>query len=270
MGAAGRDLVVSSTSRKEASPSEQGVRCEEEPPGFTPGGVYVSRKSESTRVKHPAARPNRIQDIASCATIKFSLTPLALVCLGLAGAGSVCAQQRELDLRKVAGEEHVVAFCGRPSPDSAAAVPAHAFLAFSHKTGAGDREYLAVGTVSGVQPKALLGFSTAIAPVPARLSEPNYAALQQRCLSLLVDRADYQRSMRLARRSLEAMASSAPAQPVAVAYGLPAEECVKLFVNVANGFAERGVKVPERRDAELPLSYLRRLIDQNVGAARAE
>jgi hypothetical protein len=203
--------------------------------------------------------------MVSAATIKFSLTSLALACLALA-ARSGGAQQRELDLRKVAGDEHAVVLCARPSPDSAAAVPAHAFVAFSYKTGAGDREYLAVGTVSGVQPKALLGFSTVFSPIPARLSEPDYAALKQRCLSLLVDRADFQRSVRLARRSLEAMASAVPAQPVAVAYQLPAEECVKLFVSVAGAFGERGVKVPERREGELPLSYLRRLIDQNAGA----
>src|SRR5690242_18703398 len=74
-----------------------------------------------------------------------------------------------------------LSFCARPFPDSALGIPPHAFVALNTVDPAQKRVFHAVGTVKGVQPRALLGHAALLSPVPETLSTPAYASLMQNC-----------------------------------------------------------------------------------------
>jgi len=175
------------------------------------------------------------------------------------------ASARELDLRKTADPEGVYSlnFCARPFPDSGLSIPPHAYIAWSQLFPTGKRSYKAVGTVTGVQPRALLGFATSVNPVPPEISQPIYTSLSERCLTLIVSKADYQRTMRLGQASLAQIDSAMPTQPVSAVYSLPPDECVNMFSAVMKSFADRGIGLPKRGGNEPPLAYLRRLVEIN-------
>jgi hypothetical protein len=157
-----------------------------------------------------------------------------------------------------------LSFCARPFPDSALAVPPHAFVAFSHASATGKRFVQAIGTATLAPSNTLLGFSTKISPIPAELEEQAQAMLTERCLTLMLNRAEYQHIMHLAGISSTAKASETSVQPVSANYGLSAEGCVELFVRVITPFRNRNVALTPRSDSEPPLAYLRRVIDQNT------
>lgn len=187
---------------------------------------------------------------------------LLLVGLGLS---ALLVHGRELDIRaRPAGDEtYSVNFCARPSPDSVLGVPPHAFVGLGQRTAPGQRGFVAVGTVPGIQPKALVGFSKLIEPVPTTLDDEGYASVLQNCFSVIAGHSEFEHARRLAQAALARMSTAAPAGQVGVAYGLPAEESAKLFARVARLFTGRGMKLPPRRESEPPLAYMRRVIDQN-------
>ena len=159
-----------------------------------------------------------------------------------------------------------LSFCARPSPDSGLAIPSHAFVSWSQVPAAGKRGYKAVGTVSGLQPKALVGFSRSITPVPMELTQGDYVSLVERCLNLLVSKTDYQRALKLGQSSLAQIASTIPSQSVSAVYSLPPEDCLTMFVEVMKLFGNKGIALPPRRPSEMPLAYMRRLVEQNATA----
>ena len=180
--------------------------------------------------------------------------------------GLVYSQARELDLRKRADPDgtYSLSFCARPFPDSALSVPPHAFVAFSHLSATGKRFVRAIGTATLASSNTLLAFSTKISPIPAELEEQAQAMLTERCLTLMVNRAEYQHIMRLAETSSTGEASATSVQPISANYGLSAEGCVELFVRVITPFRDRTVALTPRGHSEPPLAYLRRVIDQNT------
>ncbi len=186
--------------------------------------------------------------------------------LVLLGSVASAAPLKEADLRKAADSDGVVrslTFCARPSPDSGLSIPPYAAVGWGQRIASSKYLYQAIGAVPGIQPKALLGFSRAITPIPADLSQDEYAAIMDRCFTLIVSKADFQRALRLGNAALAQIAVTMSTQPVSAAYGLTPEQCVKLVVDIMKMFDARSVRPPPRGGSEPPLAYLRRTIEQN-------
>jgi|RhiMethySRZTD1v2_1073278.scaffolds.fasta_scaffold1616184_1 hypothetical protein len=165
------------------------------------------------------------------------------------------------------GVAYRLSFCARAFPDSALGIPPHAFLALNTVDPAQKRVFHAVGTVRGVQPRALLGHAAMLTPVPAALSTPDYGALMQNCLVVPVSRAEYQVAERLVVGQVEQMALTIPKADIYGVYGLAPEDCSALFVKVLKSLSKKGLLVPKQFPSEPPIGYLRRLIDQNLRPA---
>jgi hypothetical protein len=157
-----------------------------------------------------------------------------------------------------------VSFCARPFPDSALGIPPHAFLALNTVDPAQKRVFHAVGTVKGVQPRALLGHAAMLNPVPVALSTPDYAALMQNCLIVPLTRAEYQAAERIASAQVAQMSLTIPKLDVYGVYGLTPEDCADLFVKVLKSLSKKSLIVPNPFPSEPSIGYLRRLIDQNL------
>ncbi|MGY4816785.1 hypothetical protein ACVNP3_12700 [Pseudomonas chlororaphis subsp. piscium] len=181
---------------------------------------------------------------------------------------SVTAQtgpHKKLDLRVKSdsdGLEREVLICARPS--GTAAIPGHMFLAFStHSAASGQRTYYTVGhTTSAPVPQTLLTYTGLIQNVSGYITEERYTHAQEQCLVLAVNQVDYDRAFTLARPSIEqVIGNKTPIGPLLLAYSLGANDCMGLAIGAAKVF--QGVKVPERKATELPMDYVRRLIDSN-------
>jgi hypothetical protein len=186
-----------------------------------------------------------------------------IVLLGMLLWASVAA--KTLDYRTLSDPagEYDIAFCARPSPDSTGK-PGHAFVAFSHKGVGGDRDFLALGhTVSAGTAVASAGWSYWGAPVPGRLKEERYTAIKQACLVVKVDRKDYDSGIARIVDPLAKLGLSRPGDIVFESYRLGAEDCIAFMVSVANLLKPKGLKVPDRGGAELPMNYMGRFIAAN-------
>ena len=184
-----------------------------------------------------------------------------LLCLPLAAAAAAGFDPREIPTDGIA---YRVSFCARAFPDSALGVPPHAFLALNTVDPAQKRVFHAVGTVKGVQPRALLGSSAMLTPVPVTLNSSDYSALMQNCLVVPVSRAEYQAAERLVNAQVGQMALTIPKTDIYGVYGLTPEDCSGLFVKVLKSLPKKGLVVPPQFPSEPPIGYLRRLVDQNL------
>lgn len=156
-----------------------------------------------------------------------------------------------------------VAFCGRPSPD-ASGKPGHAFVSYSHKKVGGDRDFLAIGHT--VPPGAGVGgvtWSYFGGAVPGLLKEELYTSVKQNCLDVQVNQADYQRARALAADPLVKMGLTTTEGVVFQAYRLGSQDCMGFLIEVAQTLRSRGLKVPDRGAAELPMAFVQRLMDAN-------
>jgi hypothetical protein len=157
-----------------------------------------------------------------------------------------------------------LSFCARPFPDSALGIPPHAFVALNSVDPAQKRVFHAVGTVKGVQPRALLGHAALLSPVPETLSTPAYASLMQNCLIVPLTKPEYQSAERYVAAQLAQMALTVPKADVYGIYGLAPDNCSELFVKMLKSLPKKGLIVPNPFPSEPAIGYLRRLIDQNL------
>jgi len=175
------------------------------------------------------------------------------------------AQAHTFDFRTRADPavRYTLAICARPSPDSAGGIPAHAFLVWREAGEHGERVTKAVGYAANEGLKVVM-----VAPNPEATSSPlpqgTSVFAERRCLELLVDKREFAAAGNLAEPFFKRV-GSAETEPASVTVqGLGQEEASKFITEVAVRFSTRGLYVPARRPGELPLAYVRRLIDANA------
>lgn len=173
---------------------------------------------------------------------------------------------RTLDLRvhsEPDGADYSLSVCTRPSPGSTK-LPGHAFVGYSRLPRLGGREYLAVGHTSNAGLGAIILTYLGIKPaVDGSIQDEIYTSTQEQCLVLLVNRADHQTALEAARDVVSGtLPSFTPTRHTILRYTLGSQDCVGFVLRVLEPFRSAGkVRVPSRAATELPLPYLRRIID---------
>ena len=105
--------------------------------------------------------------------------------------------------------EFDLAFCSRPSPDSAKGWPGHAFVSFSWKRPNGDRDFTAIGhTVTPGTSVPAATWSLFGSPISGWLRDERYTAVLQNCLEVRVNKEDYDRAHALTQSPLQALGLS--------------------------------------------------------------
>lgn len=181
-----------------------------------------------------------------------------------AASSSVVVYGKTVDLRNQTdgdGGTREVSFCARPSPDKPG-LPGHAFIAFSETTKDGKRTFRAIGHTVFSAGEALLSY-TGLVTADGALVDEKYTSIKQQCLTIQVNKADYQKSYGLVAQPLKAIGVVLDeTKPIQKAYSLAAEDCVGFLITQANLFTPK-VVVPLRNNGELPMNYVRRFIDAN-------
>lgn len=189
---------------------------------------------------------------------------LNCVLLPIVFASSSLALAKNLDLRNKTdydGGSREISLCARPSPDKPG-LPGHAFIAFSETTKDGRRTFRAIGHTVFSIGEALLSYAGPVTAAGALVDE-KYTSIKQQCLTLQVNKADFERSYGLAAQPLKAIGIVFDeTKPIQKTYSLAAEDCVGFLITQAQLFDPK-VVVPSRNSSELPLNYVRRLIDAN-------
>lgn len=179
-------------------------------------------------------------------------------------SSSVVAYGKTVDLRNETdgdGGSREVSFCARPSPDKPG-LPGHAFIAFSETTKDGKRTFRAIGHTVFSAGEALLSY-TGLVTADGALVDEKYTSIKQQCLTLQVNKADYQKAYGLAAQPLKVIGVVLDeTKSIQKAYSLAAEDCVGFMITQAKLFAPK-VSVPSRNNGELPMNYVRRFIDAN-------
>lgn len=177
---------------------------------------------------------------------------------------SLSAQAKTIDIRKSTdadGKVREISFCSRPSPDKPG-LPGHAFIAFAETPKSGAITFRAVGHTVFSAKEAILSYGGLIDATGALVNE-KYTSVKQQCLTLQVNKADYDASYSLASQPLSNIGVKFDeTKPVQKSYSLGADDCVGFMVAQAQQFSS-AITVPARKSNELPLPYIRRLIDAN-------
>lgn len=164
------------------------------------------------------------------------------------------------------GGDREISICARPSPDTAKNLPGHVFVAYSLRQKSGARLYLAVGHTTFAPPARTLITYFGAAPVSGHLQEELYTSSKEECLVLKVNEADFNRAYQLSRPFLPPGNFTPDPRnwsPVLLAYTLGENDCMGFATGVARSFESRGLTVPQRGSTELPLQYVRRMIQAN-------
>lgn len=167
---------------------------------------------------------------------------------------------KEIDLRTMsdATGDYDISLCARPSPT--VDVPGHAFVVYSHKPPSKDRKILAVGfTTSSGPAKAALSYKGWLTKADGYLGEERYTSVNEQCLLAHVDKKVFEQAWSLAHPFVSIPGLSDLRWTGA--YTLAQNDCITFMSSVAGSL--KGVKLPERGVTELPLAYLRRVIDSN-------
>ncbi|MBF4989473.1 hypothetical protein [Methylophilus sp. 14] len=154
-----------------------------------------------------------------------------------------------------------ISFCARPSPDKPG-LPGHAFIAFSETSKNGKRVFRAIGHTVFSVGEALLSY-TSLVTADGALMDEKYTSIKQECLTLQVNKADFDKSYGLVAQPLQIIGVTFDeTKPIQKSYSLAANDCVGFLIKQAQLYSPK-ITVPSRNNGELPLNYLRRLIDAN-------
>jgi hypothetical protein len=190
--------------------------------------------------------------------LRQALSPLLFLL-----AASAQAHTFDFRTRPDADARYSIAICARPSPDSAGGIPAHAFLVWREMDEHREHVTKAVGYAANEGLKVVMASpnsGTSSSPLPQGTS----VFAVRLCLELLVDKREFAAAGNLAQPFFKRV-GSAETEPASVTvHGLGQEEASKFIAEVAVRFSARGLYVPARRPGELPLAYVRRLIDVNA------
>jgi hypothetical protein len=195
---------------------------------------------------------------------------MRLVCAAFVGylafAAGADAKTINLSTRSEADGQYEIAFCARKSPTDRGGevkIPGHMFVAYSHSDLVGERDFLAIGhTIQADVGRSEAAWSY-FEPVAGRLKEEHYTSISQRCLAVIVNKEDYEAALEMTRNPLDRMGITRGNAPILEAYSLSENDCMTFALDVAGFLKNRGLKVPERGTAELPLDYMNRLIVAN-------
>jgi len=202
-----------------------------------------------------------VMELASGAGTMLSRV-LSLLLFLLAAA----AQAHTFDFRTRADADarYSIAICARPSPDSAGGIPAHAFLVWRETGEHGEHVTKAVGYAANERLKAVMASAASSAINSSQLTQGTSVPAVRSCLELLVDKREFAAAGNLAEPFFKRVGSAETEPASATVQGLGQEEASKFITEVAVRFSTRGLYVPARRPGELPLAYVRRLIDANA------
>ncbi len=193
-------------------------------------------------------------------TLGFGLLLSALPCLA--------GPHKTLDLRnktEVDGGEREISICARPSPDASLNLPGHMFVGYSLRMPGRPRAYVALGHTTHAPPTdALLSYLRVFPPVAGSISDERYTATLERCLVMKVGKADFEAAYALATaRAASFTPNPANWPPTSLSYRLGSQDCMHYAISVAELFKSKGLRIPQRGATEMPLAYVRRLIEAN-------
>ena len=189
-----------------------------------------------------------------------STVPWVLVALAMpAGANHFDFRtQPDADVR------YSIAICARPSPDSASGIPAHAFAVWREVNDGGERVSMALGYAPNDGLKALIAASSSGSPVASQSSQSASPGGARSCIELLVNKREFATAANVARAPFKRVVASQAETELTPVYSVAQEDAFTSIAEVATRFSARGLYVPHRRAGELPLAYVRRLIDANA------
>lgn len=185
--------------------------------------------------------------------------------LAVAMVSATAANAKDIDLRvrTDAQGEYDVAFCARPSP-AGGGLPGHMFVAFSKMTADGKRTFVAVGHTVGAGTGAVsAAWSYFGAPVNGLLKEEMYTSVRQQCLNTRVNKEVFDKAFQRTVSPLAALGITSSQDVVLQQYKLGEQDCMAYASSVADDLKPVGLKVPPRGAAELPMAYIKRLIETN-------
>lgn len=174
-------------------------------------------------------------------------------------------EAKTIDLRNQTdadGTTREISLCARPSPDKPG-LPGHAFVAFGEVSKDGKIKFRAIGHTVFSVAEAILSYSGLVTATGALVDE-KYSSVKQKCLTLQVNKPDYDASYVQVAQPLSSIGITFDeSKPIQKAYSLGGDDCVKLMISQAQRFTMKGLNVPARQANELPLPYVRRLIEAN-------
>jgi hypothetical protein len=155
-----------------------------------------------------------------------------------------------------------ISLCARPSPDKPG-LPGHAFVAFAQTQRSGERTFRAIGHTVFSAGGALVSFGGLI-PTTGALVDEKYTAIKQECLTLQVNKSDYEAAYVAATQPLSRIGVKFDeSKPIQQTYALAAADCMTFVITIAQRFTAKGVTIPARAATDLPLPYMRKVIDAN-------
>lgn len=191
----------------------------------------------------------------------------AIVVGGLCCAVAHAGPHNVVDLRnKTDGDGLLreVSLCARPSPPPApAALPGHMFIGFGQSTPDKAWSYFAVGhTTSAPLANTLLTYTGLVPSVPGYLASEKYTATKEQCLVFQVNKDQYEKALLYVKSPLDKVLNPGmPRPPVLLAYALGSDDCMGYSVQVINAILPPGKTLAPRRPVEVPMDYVRRIID---------
>jgi hypothetical protein len=181
---------------------------------------------------------------------------------------AVSVQAHTLDFRKQPDPDgrYSMAICARPSPDSVAGIPPHAFVVWRQVTNQVEHMSIAVGYAPNDALKPLIGSSTSLRSDENHSSQELYGrgSSVEPCLELVVNKREFDAAATQARAPLRRMGATHAESAAALVYSLGQEDASEFVTEMAARFSSRGLYVPRRRLGEPPLAFVRRLIDANA------
>lgn len=176
------------------------------------------------------------------------------------------ASSKIVDLRNMSdadGALREISICARPSPGGAG-LPGHAFVAFARTDSSGGLTFRTLGHTVFKISDAILSYNSLIPATDAALVSEKYTAIKQECLTVQVNADQFQSAYAQASQPLAKLGIKFDeGKPVQKTYSLGVEDCITFAVGIVKRFADRGLKIPERKATDLPLAYVRKLIDAN-------
>ena len=175
---------------------------------------------------------------------------------------SLHAKEIDLSTRTDATGTYDIAFCSRPSPQGN--IPGHMFVSYSHVDPEGNRDFTAIGHTinAGVGPVSAT-WSYFGDAVGGHLAEEKYTHVKQNCLSVRVNKEDFDKSRALADNPLKNIGIINVPSIVFESYKLGEKDCMSFAISVAQVLQPRGLKIPPRGATELPIAYMSKFIAAN-------
>jgi hypothetical protein len=187
---------------------------------------------------------------------------LVLTTFGLIFSQEADAKTINLATMSEGGGPYEISFCGRPSPNSRG-FPGHAFVSFSKGTGA-SRVFRSLGlTVGGTVSPVSAAMSFFGPSVSGIVTEENFTHIRQECLSVIVNKADFDRAYSQALPLFVQLGVSTESTLRTEAYKLGENDCITFAYNIAAALKPAGLNVPKREMLDRPIGYIQKLQNQN-------